>query len=75
MKHQTLMIRDADILGGDPIFAGTRVPVKTLFDSLKANHSLADFLDDFPTVPREQAQTVLSLNEQHWQGTLQEAAA
>jgi len=75
MKHQSLIIRDADILGGVPIFAGTRVPVKTLFDYLKANHPLADFLDDFPTVPREQAQAVLSLSEQHWQEAQHEAAA
>lgn len=69
MKQQSLIIRDADILGGVPIFAGTRVPVKTLFDYLKANHPLADFLDDFPTVPREQAQAVLSLSEQQSCGT------
>lgn len=69
MKHQSLIIRDADILGGVSLFAGTRVPAKTLFDYLKANYSLADFLDDFPTVPREQAQAVLSLSKQQSCGT------
>jgi len=43
-----------DILGGEPVFYGTRVPVKTLVDYLKAGDSLDDFLLDFPTVRREQ---------------------
>ena len=43
-----------DILGGEPVFYGTRVPVKTLIDYLKAGDSLDDFLQDFPTVSREQ---------------------
>ena len=56
---QQLIIQNPNILGGIPVFAGTRVPVKTLFDYLKANHPLNDFLDDFPTVARGQAQQVL----------------
>ena len=51
---QSLITRNENILGGIPVFTGTRVPVKTLFDYLKANHPLDDFLDDFPTVAREQ---------------------
>jgi uncharacterized protein (DUF433 family) len=43
-----------EILGGTPVFAGTRVPVQTLLDYLKAGESIDDFLDGFPTVTREQ---------------------
>lgn len=43
-----------DILSGTPVFAGTRVPVKTLVDSLEAGDSIDEFLDGFPTVSREQ---------------------
>ena len=50
-----------DILGGTPVFEGTRVPVKTLFDHLEAGDTLEVFLDDFPTVSREQAVLVLEL--------------
>lgn len=44
-----------DVLGGTPVFHGTRVPVKNLTDYLEAGDSLDDFLDDFPSVSREQA--------------------
>ena len=43
-----------DVMGGTPVFAGTRVPVQTLLDYLKAGESIDDFLDGFPTVAREQ---------------------
>ena len=43
-----------DIMGGTPVFAGTRVPVQTLLDYLKAGESIDDFLEGFPTVLREQ---------------------
>ena len=56
-----------NILGGIPVFVGTRVPVKTLFDYLKANHPLDDFLDDFPTVTRNHAQQVLDVVQQQFQ--------
>lgn len=46
---------DPEILGGTPVFVGTRVPAKALIDSLEGGHSLAEFLEDFPTVKREQA--------------------
>lgn len=54
-----LIVRDKDILGGMPCFAGTRVPIKNLFDCLKHNLSMEDFLYDFPSVTREQAKQVL----------------
>ncbi|MFQ5795448.1 MAG: DUF433 domain-containing protein [Candidatus Bipolaricaulia bacterium] len=50
-----------DILGGTPVFKGTRVPVKTFIDYLEAGESLDDFLEDFPTVTREQTLQVLEL--------------
>ena len=46
---------DPEILGGTPVFAGTRVPVQALIDYFEGGHPLAEFLDDFPTVSREQA--------------------
>jgi uncharacterized protein (DUF433 family) len=52
---------DPDILGGTPVFVGTRVPVKTLLDYLEAGDSLDEFLDHFPSVDREQAVAVLEL--------------
>ena len=51
----TLIDRNPDILGGTPVFAGTRVPVRTLMEHLEAGDRLDDFLEDFPTVSREQA--------------------
>ena len=46
---------DPEILSGTPVFVGTRVPVQALLDYLEADHPLAEFLDDFPTVSRSQA--------------------
>ncbi len=52
---------DAEKLGGTPVFCGTRVPVKNLFDYLEAGDNLEVFLDDFPTVSHEQVVGVLEL--------------
>ena len=52
---------DTDILGGTPVFIGTRVPVKTLLDYLAAGDPLDEFLDHFPSVRKEQAIAVLNL--------------
>lgn len=49
-----LIVSDPEILGGTPVFAGTRVPVKNLTDSLEAGDSIDAFLDDFPSVSRAQ---------------------
>ncbi len=62
--ENSLIIRDNDILGGKPIFIGTRVPVQTLFDYLEEGHPLDDFLDDFPTVQRNHAQELLRFIKQ-----------
>jgi len=53
--------RDPEILSGTPVFTGTRVPVKILFDYLEAGDSLDVFLDAFPSVTREQAVAALEL--------------
>ena len=54
---------DPEVLDGQPVFKGTRVPVETLFMHLEQGVSLNEFLEDFPTVTREQAVAVLSLAE------------
>ncbi len=59
MSVQKVIHSDPEILGGAPVFVGTRVPVQALIDYLKAGRSLDDFLDDFPSVTREQAVAVL----------------
>jgi len=61
MKIQELITIDNDILGGQPVFKGTRVPVESLFDHLEAGVSLDEFLDDFPTVSKEQAIALLDI--------------
>ena len=53
--------RSSKIMGGTPVFAGTRVPIQTLLDFLEAGDRLDDFLDEFPTVTREQAVAFLEL--------------
>ena len=54
-----LIDRDPDILGGTPVFSGTRVPVRILMERLEAGDRLDDFLDDYPTVSRDQAVELL----------------
>ena len=60
VKH-TVIQHSKSILGGTPVFKGTRVPVKTLIDYLEAGDRLDDFLEDFPTVTRKQTLRVLDL--------------
>ncbi|MDB4673492.1 DUF433 domain-containing protein [Verrucomicrobiales bacterium] len=50
---------DPEILGGTPVFGGTRVPLRTLFDYLAAGDPLSEFLEDFPTVSAEAAKGVI----------------
>jgi uncharacterized protein (DUF433 family) len=52
---------DPEIMGGTPVFVGTRVPVQTLLDYLGAGDPLDEFLEDFPSVSREQVVAVLEL--------------
>lgn len=55
-----IVSRSPDVMSGATVFAGTRVPVETLFDYLAGGHPLAEFLEDFPTVRREQAVELIS---------------
>lgn len=64
MTKEQLINRDPDILGGTPVFRGTRVPIKTLFDHLETGETLDAFLDGFPSVKREQALAILALSEE-----------
>jgi uncharacterized protein (DUF433 family) len=59
MEVSDLITVDPDILGGTPVFNGTRVPVRTLFEYLENNYSLEEFLECFPSVSRELARRVL----------------
>ena len=61
MIDTNLIVRDPEIMSGTPVFAGTRVPIRNLFDYLEAGDSLDEFLDDFPSVTRNQAVAVLEL--------------
>jgi uncharacterized protein (DUF433 family) len=53
MTERSVVHSDPAILGGTPVFVGTRVPVRALIDYIEGGHSLNEFLDDFPTVTRE----------------------
>jgi uncharacterized protein (DUF433 family) len=55
LANQDVIIRDPEILGGTPVFRGTRVPFKNLLDYFEGGHTLDEFLDEFPTVTREAA--------------------
>ncbi len=64
LPHPLITI-SADYLGGTPVFTGTRVPVKTLFDYLEAGDPLDDFLRQFPDVDREHAVAVIRMARRH----------
>ena len=59
--NQRIVHSDPNILGGIPVFVGTRVPVKNLFDYLEGGYTLEQFLDQFPSVSRSQAIAALEL--------------
>ena len=61
MANNTVITCSKEILGGTPVFKGTRVAVKTLIDYLQGGDRLGDFLNDFPTVSKEHALQVLDL--------------
>ncbi len=64
MATQNVIHRDREILGGMPVFAGTRVPVKALYDYLEGGDSLDEFLDEFPSVSRDQAVAALEMGRE-----------
>ena len=61
MKREQIITCDPEVLGGTPVFAGTRVPIQTLVDYLKGGECLEDFLDGYPSVSRAQAETFLEI--------------
>lgn len=61
MELKDLITIDPEVLGGQPVFKGTRVPIETLFDHLEAGIPLNEFLEDFPTVFKEQAIATLEI--------------
>lgn len=65
MKPSSVVHSDPDILGGAPVFIGTRVPLQALIDYLEGGHSIEEFLDDFPTVSREVAIAALEQAKAH----------
>ena len=61
MPKETFLESSKNVLGGTPVFKGTRVPVKTLIDYLQGGDTLDEFLRDFPTVKRDQARQALNV--------------
>ena len=64
MDVDQLVEVDPEKMSGTPVFTGTRVPIKNLFDYLEGGDSLEVFLDDFPTVSREQALGIIEASRQ-----------
>jgi len=62
--NKQIITSSQDVMGGTPVFAGTRVPVQTLIDYIKGGDSIDDFLDGFPTVTKEQVIAFLEEAEQ-----------
>lgn len=63
MEDQQVIHSDPEILGGTPIFSGTRVPIRSLFDHLEGGDSIDDFLEGFPSVSRDQVIALLEMSQ------------
>ena len=63
MKKEEIVQLDPDILGGMPVFSGTRVPIKSLFEHLEGGDSIDDFLEGFPSVRRDQVIALLDISQ------------
>ena len=63
-SRNTIIVRDPDILGGAPVFRGTRVPLQALFDPLEGGETIEEFLEGFPGVTREMAIAALEQAQQ-----------
>ena len=61
IERHDVLSNDPDVLGGTPVFRGTRVPVRVLLEHLSDGGTVASFLDDYPTVSEDQAQAALAL--------------
>jgi uncharacterized protein (DUF433 family) len=64
MRQDEIIHADPEVLGGTPVFRGTRVPVRSLFDHLEAGDSIDDFLDGFPSVRRDQVIALLEISQE-----------
>ena len=64
MKEEKVIQLDPDILGGAPVFSGTRVPIKSLFDHPEGGDSIDDFLEGFPSVRRDQVIALLQISQE-----------
>ncbi|MBO0904173.1 DUF433 domain-containing protein [Jiella sonneratiae] len=65
MRIDQVISSDPEIMSGEVVFAGTRVPIDALFENIASGLSFEDFLDNFPTVTREQAQAALIFAGEH----------
>jgi uncharacterized protein (DUF433 family) len=65
VERSSVIHSDPEILGGTPVFVGTRVPLQALIDYIEGGHTLEKFLDDFPSVPRELAIAALEQAKRH----------
>ena len=63
MQNEEIIQSNPDILSGTPVFAGTRVPIRSLFDHLEAGESIDDFLKGFPSVRRDQVIALLEFSQ------------
>ena len=64
MKEDGIIQSDPEILGGTPVFTGTRVPIRSLFDHLEGGDSIDDFLEGFPSVRRDQVIALLEISQE-----------
>jgi uncharacterized protein (DUF433 family) len=71
VSESQVIVRDPEVLGGIPVFRGTRVPLQALLDYLEGGQPLSEFLDDFPTVCHEAAVAALELAKASLVGQLQ----
>ena len=63
MERDRIITVDPEILGGTPVFSGTRIPVESLIQHLKAGDTVEDFMDGFPNVRRDQIDAVLGIKD------------
>lgn len=64
MQREEIIDSNPEVLGGTPVFTGTRVPVRSLFDHLEAGDSIDDFLEGFPSVRRDQVIALLEISQE-----------
>jgi uncharacterized protein (DUF433 family) len=64
MRQEEIIHSNPEVLGGTPVFTGTRVPVRSFFDHLEAGDSIDDFLEGFPSVRRDQVIALLEISQE-----------